>query len=185
MSIKASFCLSSLSLFVAALVFASPAMAAADNPPDSKEVSALLSEAKTETIQLRDDADAMESFTLSNLSWQSHADKVMEIKQHINNLGKTIAKLNGARNSASPWQQVAIDRINPILRELAANVEATIDHLNRDRGNPLQTSEHKDFLKANAELSTRIATLVSDFVDYGQTKTKFEQLSQRLEVAER
>jgi len=68
---------------------------------------------------------------------------------------------------------------------LAANVQATIEHLNKDRTHPLQTTEHKDYLKANAELSTRIATLVSDFVDYGETKAKFEQLSQRLDVSDR
>jgi len=182
---KRSIYLSSLALLVAAYVCVSPALRAADMAPDSKEVSDLLSEAKTGAIQVKDDANTMESFTMSNLDWRSHAAKVLEIKDHINNLGKTVAKLNQARSSASAWQQTAIDRVNPILRELAANVQATIEHLNKDRTHPLQTTEHKDYLKANAELSTRMSTLVSDFVDYGQTKAKFEQLSQRLEVAER
>jgi len=182
---KRSIYLSSLAFLLVAFVSMWPALRAADNPSDSKEVSDLLSEAKTEALQLKDDASTMESFTLSNMNWQSHSAKAQEIKEHVNNLGKTVAKLNQARGSASSWQQTAIDRVNPILRELAANVQATIEHLNKDRTHPLQTTEHKDYLKANAELSTRIATLVSDFVDYGETKAKFEQLSQRLEVSDR
>jgi len=68
---------------------------------------------------------------------------------------------------------------------LAMNVQATINHLNKDRGHPLQTSEHKEYLKTNAELATNMAALVSDFVEYGETKDKFEKLTQRLEISER
>jgi len=185
MSLKGLIHWSSLALLVAAYVCVSPALRAADVAPDSKEVSDLLSEAKTGAIQVKDDAVEMESFTNSNLTWQSHASKVLEIKEHINNLGKTVSKLNQARNTGSAWQQTAIDRANPILRELAANVQATIEHLNKDRTHPLQTTEHKDYLKANAELSTKMADLVSDFVTYGELKAKFERISQKLEVAER
>ncbi len=184
MSIRKAVYLSGLTVLLAASIL--PALRAADIPGDSKEVSDLLSQAKTETIQLKNDATDMESFTLSpNLSWQTHSAKIMEIKEHVNALGKTVSKLDQAKHTASTWQKTAIDRVNPILRELAANTTSIIDHLNKEQGRLLNTQEHKDYLKTNAELTSKMAEVISDFVDYGQTKAKFEELSHKLEIAER
>ena len=184
MSVKTTVPLFPLVLLLAA-VSALPALRAADIE-DSKEVSDLLAQAKTEAIQLKNDATDMESFTLSpNLSWQSHAAKITEIKEHVNALGKTIAKLEQKKSTASPWQRTAIERINPVLRELAANTTSIIDHLNKEQGRLLHTQEHKDYLKANAQLASNMTEVVSDFVDYGQTKDRFEKLSRKLEIAER
>jgi len=162
-----------------------PVARAADLSGDSKVVSDLLSEAKTEAIQLRNDSTDMESFTLSNLSWESHAAKIMEIKDHVNAAAKTVDKLNLAKDRASSWQKTAIERVNPLMAELAMNTEATINHLNREKGHLLNNQEHKDYLKTNADLATRMAALVSDFVEYGEIKAKFETLSKHLEISER
>jgi len=83
MSIKRTVYLSTLTLLLTALSVL-PALGAADMPAgDSKEISDLLSQAKTQANQLKTDASDMESFTLSNLSWQTHAAKIMAIKEHV------------------------------------------------------------------------------------------------------
>lgn len=153
--------------------------------PDSKEVSDLLSQARTQAAQLKLDASDMESFTHSNVSWAGHADKIMMIRDDVNVMGKTVAKLNQAQAEASPWQKTAIGRINPILRELADNVGATINHLDAERGKYLNTPEHQEYLKTNAELAAKMSALVSDFVDYGETRERFQSLSRKLELSER
>ena len=38
--------------------------------------------------------------------------------------------MQAARADAKPWHQDAIDRITPVLKELASNTEAVINHLN-------------------------------------------------------
>src|SRR6516162_3187204 len=120
-------------LILPLVVFASAAatVCAAQASRDSKEVSALLSDVKTEAVQLRHDADEMKAFTHSTLTWESHARKVEEIKEHVNSAGKLLTKLDNAKKDASPWQQQAIDRITPLLKELASSVTATIDHLSQ------------------------------------------------------
>lgn len=183
MSIKRTVPLFTLILLLAALS-ALPPLGTADIE-DSKEVSDPIAQAKTEAIQLKNDAADMESFTLSTLGWQTHASKITEIKEHVNALGKTVSKLDQTKRAASAWQKTAIERINPILRELAANTTGIIDHLNKEQGRLLNTQDHKDYLKANAQLASNMAEVVSDFVDYGQTKAKFENLSRKLELAER
>ena len=187
--------LSSLPSLFLAVMFLFPvlqAAGAAQTPrhaqrfqPDSKEVSDLLGQAKTQAAQLKNDATDMQGFPQSNVSWETHAEKITAIKQDVNNVGQTIAKLNAAESEASPWQKTAIDHINPLLKELADNTTTIIDHLNREQGRLLNTPEHKDLLNTNAELATELSAVIGDFVDYGQTRAKFLELRRKLEHSER
>ena len=148
---------------------------------DSEEIANLLSQAKSEAIALRDDADDMATYTRSGLSWASFAGKVTEIKEHVNAAGKLLAKLEQARATGSLWQQEAIDHITPVLKELAAATESTIDHLNNNK-TLVHTRDFKDHCSVNYDLSKQLAALVGDFVGYGETKAKFAELQRRIEV---
>ena len=66
--------------------------------PDSEHVAKLLSEAKTMAFQLKEDAVAMEGFTRMNVSWESHAAAIDQIKDHVKALEKQEAKLKEARS---------------------------------------------------------------------------------------
>jgi hypothetical protein len=158
---------------------ASSTMNAAD-VPDSEQVSKLLSEAKTLAFQLKEDAVTMESYTRMNVSWESHAAAINQIREHVNALGRQVTKLKDARNTASPWQKTAIDRINPFLDELAGYTSAVIEHI---KGEPKHTmDEYKDYLEANADYATDLAAMIGDFVDYGRTKQRLERLTTKLEL---
>lgn len=171
----------SLGLFLGALTLAAGTVRGAQTPKDSKEVSAILADVKTEAIQLSHDADELKSFTRSAHARESHAAKVEEIKRHVNNAGKSLGKLDGAIADSSPWQQQAIDRINPLLKELASNVTSTIEHLNQ-KPRLLQAAPYVDYAAANCEMATNLAELVSDYVEYGKSKAKAEELAAKLEV---
>ena len=80
-----------------------------------------------------------------------------------------------------PWQQAAIKRIEPALKELAANTEATIKHLTENQGK-VHFPAFKDYVKANYELATDMETMIRDFVSYGEAKEKFENLGEKLEI---
>lgn len=170
----------SLGLLLVALAYASTVYGAQVSK-DSKEVSSILADIKAEAIQLRDDADQLKAFTHSTLSWESHAGKVEQMKEHVNNAGKSLTKLDSLRRSASPWQQQAIDRTTPLLKELASNVTSTIEHLNR-RPALLQTSLYVDYVTSNYDLSSDLAELISDYVEYGRSKARSEELADKLEV---
>jgi hypothetical protein len=169
-----------MGLLLAASAYAS-AVYGAQTPKDSKEVLSILGDIKTEAIQLRDDADQLKAFTHSTLTWESHARKVEQIKEHVNNAGKSLSKLDSLRGSASPWQQQAIDRTTPLLKELASNVTSTIEQLSK-RPALLQTSPYVDYVTANYDVSSNLAELISDYVEYGRSKAKSEELADRLEV---
>jgi hypothetical protein len=168
-------------LSVLAIALAAATASWAQTPRDSSEVSRLLTEVKAEAVQLRHDADELKAFTRSGLSWESHATKVEEIKGRINKAGELLSKLENEKGAASPWQQQAIERITPMLKELASNTESTIDHLNQ-KPKLLHTGPYKEYVEANYEVASSLEELISDYVDYGKSKARSEELASKLEV---
>ena len=159
----------------------SPGAIKAAEPGDSAEITKLLADAKAEAVELKSDSEDLDRFAQSRLTWESHATKIEMIKDHVNKSGKILAKLKDAEALGSPWQQTAIQRIEPLLKELAANTETTITYLNENRMK-IHFSEFKDYVKANYELSTDLEALIRDFVNYGEAKEKFERLERKVEV---
>ena len=176
-----------LALLVTGYVIVAPAIKAADpaSATHSEEVSQLLSEAKAEAFELRHDAMHMETFTRHRrLSWKSHAAQLTLIKEHVNQTGKLLTKLQNLREAAAPWQQQAIDQIEPLLKQLAANTTAAIEHINATKSEIRPTS-YNDYLVANYATSNKLEALIRDFVDYEEAAEKLESLSQKLVIAER
>lgn len=121
----------------------------------------------------------MESYTKSNLSWQSHASQIEDIKRHINKAGSILSDMQAARADAKPWHQEAIDEITPVLKELATNTEAVINHINATP-NQLKTPTYQAYLKDNAELATDLANMIGETVDADKVRTRIEELQAKL-----
>lgn len=77
---------------------------------DSKEVSDLLAQAKTQAAQLSRDASDMEGFTHVNVSLQTHANQINSIRSDVNDMGKTVVKLNAAQADGSPQPKSPMSR---------------------------------------------------------------------------
>ena len=141
----------------------------------------LLSEAKAEAVQLRNDSAELVSITRSSKAWQTYGEKIEMIKGHVNATGKLLTDMREAEAVADPWQKSAMEQIEPLLRELAANTERTIKHLNENQ-NRVHMPEMKDLAKANLALARDLETLIRDYVEYGNAKQTYERLSGKLKV---
>jgi uncharacterized phage infection (PIP) family protein YhgE len=142
-------------------------------------VTELLSQAAQEAAQLSRDADEMESLLHSDVSWQSHADMLNRIRDDVNTLGKTVGSLNTTYESGSEWQQQAVDRILPLLRELASNTTAAINHLNANQIRPT-TPDYVSYLEENAETAHQLAEMTSDLVKYAKSRATLENMETKL-----
>ena len=168
----------------AALLFTGFVMAgptAATSTPGSQQISRLLSAVKTQAVILSTDADRMESYTRSGVSWEGHADEIDQMRDHINKAGRELAQLEELRQSAAPWQAVAMDRIHEPLQELADNTRKAIRFIDQDPSR-LFEPQYTDYLEANADVASRLANMVSNYVDYGRTKHRLESLAAKLEL---
>jgi len=153
----------------------------AADKPDSEQVSKLLSEARNMAFQLKDDADTMQTFTMTKVSWETHRDAMSRIKEHVNAFAQKVDELKAAKEEASPWQRTVIERIDPFIDELNGYSEAVIENLSK-HPERLNTPEYKEYLNANADFAADMASMIADFVDYGRTKDRLENLGYKLEV---
>ena len=169
----------SIALFAVTGFLVTSAFAKTAEVADSEQVSKLLSEAKTMSYQLREDAVEMEGFTRMNVSWQSHAAALSQIREHANTLGRQARKLKDAKESAAPWQKTAIDRIEPWLDELGGYITAAIEHVNENKHT---LAEYNDYLEANADYASDLSTMIANFVDYGKTRQRLDRLGAKLEL---
>jgi hypothetical protein len=167
--------LATAALLLGIMVFVSGSMPAHG---DSAQASKLLQDAKTSAAQLARDTDQMMSFARSKVSWQSHAGQITLIKEHVNNSGKILADLHNARDGADPSQQEAIDKITPILQQLASNTQSIINNLNSTK--TTWSPEFQGYVKSNSELANDLSKLIGDYLDYESAKSRTEGLGQKL-----
>lgn len=153
-------------------------MAVAQNP-DSAKITTLLQHAKEHAAQANLNAERIESYTRSRTTWESHAAQLSIMRENVNELGKDIGELTAARDEGSPWQQEAIDDINPLLRSMADHMTAMMKHL-ADNQNRVHMPPYKNYAKANYELSQKLLAMINDYVDYAESKSKAEALEQKL-----
>ncbi len=175
-----------LAVLVAGCFILTPASVAANpSATDSEKISDLLRETKVEARLLEKDVIEIENYMKSGLSWQSHAAKLGEIRSHINKAGKLLAQMNDERPTGSPWQQKAIDEIHPLLQELASNTQSALEHFTDNKDRFHMGSTYMEYLKSNVALSKELATLITDYVDYGFHKSEFERLGEKAVASER
>ena len=148
---------------------------------DSTQINDLLQQAKSRAVQANEDAELIESFTRSGTTWRSHATQLQSMKEHINAIGKMLTEMDSARAEGSPWQQEAIDDVEPLLRSMADHMNAMINHLN-DKPNQVHMPAYVNYTKANAKLSGKLRAMIEDYVDYAEAKATVDDLEQKLDL---
>ncbi|WP_162601792.1 hypothetical protein [Occallatibacter savannae] len=149
---------------------------------DSKAINDLLKEVESHAVLASDDSETLESYTRSHtMSSESHAQRLRTIADHANNLIQDFDKLSAMRSEGSPWQQDAIDRVDPLLKEMADHLNTTIAHF-RDNKHRVNMPAFHDYVKANREYMSRTSKLVSSFVEYGDARARANGLEASLDL---
>jgi hypothetical protein len=177
MNTRTAFC--SLTLGIVCVVVPSTSYAQATS--DNASVTAQLNDAKTIVAKIKKDAVQMESYAqTTGLSWQTHSTALEKIKSDVNALQQNMRGLQSHRTVASPWQQEAIDRITGLANDLATNMNASIDRLNKSKSRPT-APPYPGYLKANSRIASDLADEIAATIDYGQNKAKLDSLGQQLD----
>lgn len=173
-----------LTLLVAGFAGVSSILMAAVKP-ESEPVSELLASAERESYAVSVDASTLDSYLREpDLDWRTHAEELNQMRDDINQTAKTVVELNDSRLRAAPWQVAAIDRIIPLMKEIAANTTDAIEFLNKYQSR-LNEPKYEDYVEASSDVATQLADLVASYVDYGSSKTRYESLRRTLELPAR
>jgi len=168
-------------VFLAVLLSASVPALAFVMRQDSQQLTEVLGEARDEAAELAKDADETESLTRSDVSWQTHAEMLDHVKDHVNHMARIINKLTDTRTSGSELQEQAVDRILPLLKELAANTTAAINYLNQNKTRPISAS-YTQYLHANAQTAHQLADTVVSLFEYEKSMTEVSKLKDKLKL---
>lgn len=164
-------------VLVAGISGMSLALHAADAPD---AVSRLLTDARTHSSQLSAD---WKSYTKQpNVNWTGDTAEVNHLKEDVDATAKAAAALNDLRKQASPEQVATIDRIVPVMEEIADNTTKAIQFLGTNQKR-LSGKEYKEYMDASSDTSNQLAGIISKLVEYSSHKTKFDEAKRTLEMA--
>jgi hypothetical protein len=157
-----------------------PGVSFAQNAQDNPSITAQLNAAKPIVNKIVKDANELQSFSQTNgPGWETHAAVLSRIKNDVNKLQENMRGLQSHRATSSGWQQDAIDRVISLANDLAANMNAAIDQLNKSKTRPT-ASPYPEYLKANAQIAKDLSDEINGVIDYGQTKAKMDSLQKQL-----
>lgn len=125
-----SYAFRATALLAVALPLSSAAFAAKPSP--SVEISILMGQARSDAALADKDMTVLESYSMAGIPWQVHFLRLQQIQVHVNDLLKDVNQLKSIEEKGTPSQQDAINRLDPLVRSMAANINATIKYLNHN-----------------------------------------------------
>jgi hypothetical protein len=138
------------------------------------EATKLLKEIQSTATKLSHSADTLHSYR-QGVSWQSHANELNLVKEHINTIGDRLEKLKAIRHAAEPWQKRVIDSILPVGLVTAARTDAAIRHLT-DAPNYLWAPAYTEHLECIALGAHQMKQSIDLHLEMSSTQNKLEEL---------
>ena len=130
------------------------------------EATNLLNGIQQDASNGRDHAALLQSFANDpDLSWQSHAYQLTDLKADINDMSSKLCRLETIRRVVAPWQQNAIDRAATMVRLMADNTEDAITYLNHNEG-AFWTPTYRMYANNLYNESNQLSNQVKQFEQY-------------------
>jgi hypothetical protein len=165
---------------VAAAVAAMPALAAHKNG-NTDEVLTLLKGIHAKAASVEDHAQEMQKLIEGDGSWQSHATNLQEIKADVNDMAHKFARLEEIRDSGTAEERAEIDRVQPMLKALAANTTAAIKYL-ADNQKDFWLPAYMEHVNTLVNTSDQLYTSLGHVVQFEQVTAKEKRLEKTLET---
>jgi len=142
------------------------------------KIDDMLAAFESKAIETRRDAAILESKRRNHrLSWQTHADKLSTMKEHINDMGKMLADLEGMKAKATLFQEKAIEAARPHLEDMAQRVEKGINWINEDRRS-IAKAEYRDNLHGIWSSADELYRRLDTIIDYHEARMRLHELAE-------
>jgi chromosome segregation ATPase len=146
----------------------------------AREASRLLSEIRADSAVVQDQAELLRrESTDTTRSFESHADALMTIRDKVNEMGSKLCRLEAMRANLLPWQQVALDRAETTVREMANSTRQAIDYLNENQSR-FFVQTYRDYLAGLDAESTRLARAIGKFEQLAKLRKREQRLDKEL-----
>jgi hypothetical protein len=140
------------------------------------EANNIFADMQSDAAQVQDHAAQLQSFALSpEMSWQSHADQLNQLRREINDLGERLCRLETIRRVVAPWQQRTIDRVATTVRLMADNAEDAISVINRNH-QFLWSPTYEEYANNLYSEAKSLDHSMGRAVEYAKVRTQFRDL---------
>ncbi len=128
-----------------------------------KEAAKLFNEIGTEANAIQDQLDRLsDSVHFASVDWETQADKIDRVRDHVNTIGKDLERLNEISAELGPQEQQEMNRIHPWAVKIADDTRDAIQLINENH---------------NRTFATRLPD------DYAQIQQQAQKISNTAEVA--
>jgi len=171
-------------LFIAPGITPAHAEALAQNTTIHPLVSDQLTGFKSTVFEMRREADRLNSFMPGNrISWETHVQSLNTLKLHVNDLGRTLARLEEMKPASRDTQQIAIEKARPHLVGAAQNLTQAIEMVNEDRSSIIRT-DYVEAVRNIYEHADSLYEKVDTILDYEAARMRFDNLELQPNVNE-
>ena len=162
-------------LCLAALALPASAEKSVQNADVQRQVADRLGEFKSKASNLYLRADLLQSHTNTGLSWQTHADHLAVLKDHVNQLGRSLSELEEMKPQASESQKLAIEHARPHLVAIAQNTTRAMEMLNENRGST-RSPEYIEVASDIYDHADDLRTKLDAILDFENSKRRLDAL---------
>jgi hypothetical protein len=146
------------------------------------EANAIFMDVQADARRATSRAARLQSFTENpNLSWETHASQLQELKSDINELGTKLCRLETIRRVLAPWQQREVDQIATTVRLMADNAQDAIVFVN-DKPDRLWVPAYRKYVNNLYSEAHDLAHSVQNAVAYANVSREYRDLKLRLGV---
>lgn len=162
--------------FTMLFVAATATSASAERTKDTqRQVADRLAEFQHKASQLHRDADTLNSPRLSRVSWQTHSRHLGNLRDHVNQLGRSLAELEALKPTANENQRMAIEHARPHLVSIAQSTTRAIELLNDNRGS-VHFPEYGEAASAIYDHADTLQTKLDAILDFEDAKARLDEL---------
>lgn len=148
----------------------------------AEKAKGMLQDMETQAVQTEKDADQLKSYILdANVDWETHLGELIALKSEINRMGKELAGLQNERESLPTWEQHALDKVQPLLKDSAMNTNQAIGYFNENKGH-LWAPEYRDETNHIFDDSEQISKILHDYLKLAKARHQEEELRNSLGV---
>lgn len=147
--------------------------------PQVAKIDDMLADFEVKAADARRDAAFLESTRRSpRLTWQTHASNLNRMKDHINEMGKMLAELEGMKSQATLFQEKAIEAARPHLEDMAQRVEKGISWLTEDRES-ISKREYLDNLHGIWSSADTLCRNVDAIISYQEARMRLQEVARQ------
>lgn len=148
---------------------------------EQEEINQLLQNISGNAAIAGKHAGQLESFTRvgSRLHQETHAAELMGAKHAVNAMGSDLRRLQELRPGALPWQQAVIERIEPVMVDMAGHATSAIEQLGGGRV-PHPAGYRESVLNMYAAAG-QVRNIISVNLDYAEAREKLNRLDPSVE----